>query len=79
MAGGDKLAKTTVKKPYKIGEFGVAGAHEVIWLVNFALPLQVKCSFTLSKLRFDLLHEAQNFLNQITYLIQNSKFKIQNR
>ena len=51
---------------------------KAVWLVNFALPLQSKCSFTSSKLRFVLLHEAQNFLNHMAFLMQNSKFKIQN-
>ena len=49
------------------------GAYKAIWLVNFALPLKAKCSFTLSKLRFVFLLEAQNSLNSTTFLIQNSR------
>ena len=47
-------------------------------MVNFALPSKGFASFTLSKLRLAFLHEAQNFLNHMTFLIQNSRFKIQN-
>ena len=42
------------------------GAHEAIWLVNFALPSKGFASFTPSKLRLAFHHEAQNFLNHMT-------------
>ena len=60
-----RLAKPLCLKIARFYDF--LGAHEAIWLVNFALPSKGFASFTPSKLRLAFHHEAQNFLNHMAF------------
>ena len=54
-------------------------SKKAVYLANLSLPLRGRPHIRLSMLRAASLHEAQNSLNSTTFLIQNSRFKIQNR